>query len=142
MATKFSDASPGRPAVTGCGRPSAAQLSWAIAFGVSLGVGIAVLRHLTVPPAARYLLPAVPLAIGFFYLRAMVRDMRRQMDELQLRIYLEAAAVAVGGLFIFLLIYPMLEAAGFVAGLDPFVVLAVMCGLGVTGYLAARRRYR
>jgi len=142
MATKFSDASAGRRSVAGCERPSVAQLSWAIAFGVSLGVATAVLKHLTVPVPLRYLIPAVLLALGTLYMRAMVRDIRRQMDELQLRIYLEATAVAVAGLFIILLIYPTLEVGHLVAPLDAYTVLALMTALGIAGYFGARRRYR
>ena len=127
---------------SGCGRPSARQMLWAIVFGISLTVGTAVLRHLQLPAAVRYLIPAVPLLVGFFYMRAMVADIRRQMDELQLRIYLEAAAVVVCGLFLIALSYPMLQAANLAGPLDYLVVLVLIGLLGAIGYISAARRYR
>jgi len=121
---------------------SVGQLFWSMAFFVSLGLGTVVLHRLTVPVAARYLVAIVPLLAGFLYIRAMVRDIDRQMDELQRRIYLEAAAVAVCGLFIVMLAYPLIHAAGVVGQLDYLVVLFILGLLGAAGYLNARRRYR
>ncbi len=97
---------------------------------------------MSLPAAARYLIPAIPLLAGFFYIRAMVTDIRRQMDELQLRIYLEAAAVVVCGLFILMLVYPLLEAAHLVGPLNYLIVLGLIFVLGLVGYLSAVRRYR
>ena len=105
-------------------------------------MGTAILRYLTVPAAVRYLFPAVPLLAGVLWMRAIVDDIRRQMDELQLRIYLEAAAVVVCGLFIVLLTYPMLQAARLVGPLDSSFVLVLIAVLLSVGYLSARRRYR
>ena len=127
---------------SGCGRPSARQMLWAIVFGFSLVVGTAILRLLQLPTAVRYLIPAVPLLVGLLYMRAMVGDIRRQMDELQLRIYLEAAAVVVCGLFIIALVYPLLQAARLVGPLDYLVVLVLIVLLGIGGYITAARRYR
>ena len=142
MTTGLSASVSGRRALGGCGRPSGRQLGWAIAFGVSLGVATAVLRHLVLSAPVRYLVPAVPLLLGVLYVRALVDDIRRQQDELQLRIYLEAAAVVVCGLFIIMLIYPLLVAARLVGPLDDFVVLILLAVLLVLGYIFARRRYR
>ena len=125
-----------------CGRASGRQFLWAIVFGISLGLGTALLRHLSLPAAVRYLIPAFPLVFGLLYVRAMVGDIRRQMDELQLRIYLEAAAVVVCGLFIITLTYPLLEAAHLVGPLDYLVVLVLIAALGIIGYMIAARRYR
>src|SRR6266567_7205988 len=124
MVTELKPAAPeSRPLRSGCGRPSGREVVWSIVFGVTLAIGTAVLRYLSLPPAARYLIPVLPILFGLLYMRAMVDDIRRQMDELQLRIYLEAAAVVVGGLFIIALIYPLLQAAHFVGPLDYFAVL-------------------
>jgi len=143
MSTGLSATASGRRSfLQGCGRPSGRQLLYAIAFGISLGVATAVLRHLTLPAAVSYLVPAVPLLCGLLYVRAMVDDIRRQMDELQLRIYLEAAAVVVCGLFIVMLIYPLLEAAHLVGPLDSLMVLVLIAALLVVGYITAMRRYR
>jgi hypothetical protein len=142
MTTGLKPTPPKRGVLAGCGRPSGRQLAWAIVFGVSLSIGLAVLRYLTVPTAVRYLIPAVTLFAGAQYLRVLVRDMHRQKDELQLRIYLEAAAVVVCGLFILMVTYPMLEAARLVGPLDSFGVFVLMVVLGVVGYISGVRRYR
>jgi hypothetical protein len=118
------------------------QLFWSMAFFVSLGLGTVALHRLPLPPAGRYLVPIIPMVAGFFYIRAMVRDIHSQMDELQRLIYLEAAAVTVCGLFIAMLAYPLLQAAGVVGQLDYLVVLFLVGLLGAAGYADARRRYR
>jgi hypothetical protein len=128
--------------LTGCGRPSGNQLIWAAVFGVSLPVVALILKHWDLPPAARYALVLFSLATGAQYVRAMVRDTRRQMDELQLRIYLEASAVVVCGLFVLMLTYPILVAAHLAGTLDYTIVLVLIVALGVVGYINAWRRYR
>ena len=100
------------------------------------------MRLLTLPAAVRYLIPAVPLFAGVQYVRVLVSDIRHQMDELQLRIYLEAAAVVVCGLFLLMITYPLLQAANLVGPLDYFVVLVLMVVLGIMGYISGVRRYR
>jgi hypothetical protein len=141
MATGLKPISPKRY-VLGCPWPSGQEWFWAILFGMLLPVGLTLLRHLHLPTAVRYLIPAVLLFAGAQYLRALVRNMRRQMDELQLRIYLEAAAVVVCGLFILMLTYPLLEAAHLVGALDCYVVLGLIVVLGIVGYISGVRRYR
>jgi hypothetical protein len=142
MSTGFPATASSRRSVKGCGRPSRQQLYWSIAFGVSLILGEAVLRYLTVPAAVRYLVPGVPLLAGLLFVREMVRDIQRQKDELQLRIYLEATAVVVCGLFIVMLTYPILEAARLVGSLDHLFVEVLIAVLLIIGYIGARRRYR
>ncbi len=137
-----SEAAPQHGVVLGCGRPSTLQLVWAVVFGVTLSLGIAVLRHLTLPTAVRYLVPFVPLFAGIEYILVMVRDTGRQQDELQLRIYLEAAMVVVCGLFVLMLCYPLLEAAQLLGPLDSYMVLVMIVLLGAVGYFSAYRRYR
>lgn len=126
----------------GCGRPSGRQLLWVMLFSVSMGIAGPVLRLLTMPAAVRYLIPTVPLFFGAQYVRALVSDSRRQMDELQLRIYLEAAAVVVCGLVIIMITYPLLQAAHLMGPLDYLVVLVLIVVLGIVGYVNAVRRYR
>src|SRR6267154_1582472 len=135
MMTELKPAAPPRRVLAGCGRPSGRQLLWAIVFFVSLGIGLAVLRHWALPVAARYLVPVIPLFAGAGWVLVFVRDVRRQMDELQLRIYMEAAAVAVCGLFVLMLSYPLLQAAHLVGPLDHTVVLALIVVLGIVGYI-------
>jgi hypothetical protein len=125
-----------------CGKPSVSQMVWAVAFFLLLAIVQVVLRRVELPAGARYLLPIAPLGAGFFYMRSMVTDTRRQLDELQLRIYLEAAVVIVCGLFVVMLSYPLMQAAGWVGPLDHSFVMLVLFGLGAIGYITARRRYR
>jgi hypothetical protein len=142
MTTQLSATASGRRSVGGCERPSGRQILWAIAFGASLIAATAILRYLNMPAAVRYLVPAVPLLCGLVYVRVLVDDIRRQRDELQLRIYLEAAVVVLCGLFIVMLIYPLLEAAHLVGPLNSFIVLDIITVLLLVGYFTARRRYR
>jgi hypothetical protein len=104
--------------------------------------GTAALRHLDLPAPLRYAIPVVPLVIGWFYLRATMDDLRRQLDELILRMYLETAAVVVIGLFAVILSYPLFQAAQLVGPMDYPVVLALMAVLTVIGFTRASRRYR
>src|SRR5579871_5322881 len=72
--------SPQGHVVEGCGRPSGRQLVWAMVFGVSVSVGLALLRHLSMPPIVRYLIPVVPVLTGARYMQVLVNDTRRQQD--------------------------------------------------------------
>jgi hypothetical protein len=125
-----------------CGKPSRSQVVWGAAFFLLLAVVQVVLRRLELTAGAKYLLPLAPLGAGFFYMRSMVTDTRRQLDELQLRIYLEAAVVIVCGLFVVMLSYPLMQAAAWVGPLEHSFVMLVLFGLGAIGYFTARRRYR
>ena len=142
MATGLKTTSPRRSFLGSCGWPSGWQFVWAIVFGVTSSVGLALLKHLKLPGPVRYLMPAIPLLAGVQYMLVLVRDMRRQQDELQLRIYLEAAAVVVCGLFIVMICYPLLEMAHLVGPLDSLYVLGLIVVLGIVGYVSGVRRYR
>ena len=142
MQTELKPSAPARRILGSCARASTRQIVWAVLFFVSTSVGLAVLRHLSIPRALGYAIPVFPLFDGVQYLRALVNDMRRQMDELQLRIYMEAATVAVCGLFILMVAYPVLEAAHLAVALDYSVVMALVVGLGIAGYISGVRRYR
>ena len=142
MTTEMKTAVP-EPRSAACfGRPSKRQLLWSITFGLSLVAGMVALRHLSLPLSVQYLVAAVPVFAGAMYINAMVCDVRRQMDELQLRIYLEAAAVVVCGLFLMMCTYPLLQAAHLVGPLDWGIVLIIMGVLGTIAYVRALRRYR
>ena len=65
-----------------------------------------------------------------------------RLDELQLRIQLEAAATACLGVFLVTLVYPIFQFAGFVGPLQPYYVIFLLVGLLLVGYLNANRRYR
>lgn len=127
---------------SGCGRPSVSQIVWSVVFFSLIVVEGAVARLVALPGAVRAVLPVAPLVAGFFYMRAAVKDTRRQLDELQLRIYLEAAAVVVCGLFVLFLTYPLMQTAGWVGPMDESAVLFALIAFGAIGYFTARRRYR
>ena len=78
---------------------------------------------------------------GVLLYRALIRDIREQSDELQLRVYLEAAAMAICGLFVVMLSYSTMQEAGWVGTLD-YAVVMLLIGFSAIGYIVARRRYR
>ena len=142
MKLTLDSTSPSEFRKSSCGRGfSERQLWWALAFGASLIAVTLALRHLSLPPFIRLLTCLVPLGTGFMYMLNLVRDMRNQMDELRLRIYLEASVVVVCGLFIIMLTYPTLMEAGILPALDYSIVMVLMVALLTGGYLTARRRY-
>jgi hypothetical protein len=126
----------------GCGRPSGRLLVWSIVFSLTWVVGSILLPRFTFPTAIQYLIAAIPVFAGGMYINAIVRDVRRKRDELQLRIYLEAAAVVVCGLFLLMFTYPLLQAVHLVGPLDSGRVLVFMAVLLVVAYFRAKRRYR
>ena len=79
---------------------------------------------------------------GVLLYRALIRDIREQSDELQLRVYLEAAAMAICGLFVVMLSYSTMQEAGWVGPLDYPLVVMLLIGFWAIGYIVARRRYR
>jgi hypothetical protein len=83
----------------------------------------------------------VPVACSLAYVRQLIRDLRR-LDELELRIQLEAAATACLGVFVAAMIYPVMQIAGFVGPLQPYYVVFFLVGLVLVGYFNAIRRYR
>ena len=131
-----------RGVLAGCGRPSGPQLLWAMVFAITMGVGLTLVRKLALPTAVQYLIAVAPLFAGAQYLRVLARDIRKQLDELQIRIYMEAAATVVCGLFILMISYPLLQAAHLVGPLDHFVVEVLIAVLGIAGYISGVRRYR
>ena len=131
-----------RRPLNACGRPSAAQVYWGLAFFVTLIAGVLVARNFVLATPFRQIVPLVPLAAGAFYMRAFIRDIHAQTDELQLRIYLEAGAITVGGLFILMMTYPLLQKGGLVGPLDSTVVLVMLGLLAMAGCFKAARRYR
>jgi hypothetical protein len=126
----------------GLGQSSTEQLVWSLLFFGSLSVVAVVTRHLSLPFGVKLVLPGCPLVAGFFYIRALIRDIRRQSDELQLRIYLEAAAMAICGLFVVMLSYSTMQEAGWVGPLDYPLVVMLLISFSAIGYVVARRRYR
>jgi hypothetical protein len=89
----------------------------------------------------KLLILAVPLASAAAYIHFLPREMRR-LDELQLRVHLEAASVACLGTFVLMLIHPAVQYAGFVGPLRPAYGVYPMLVLVGLGCLNAARRYR
>jgi hypothetical protein len=131
-----------RRPLSACGRPSATQVYWGLAFFVTLFACMFVNRYFVLATPFRQMAPLVPLAAGAFYMRAFIRDLHTKKDELQLRIYLEAGAITVGGLLILMMTYPLLQKGGLVGPLDSTVVLVMIGLLAVAGCFKAARRYR
>ena len=130
------------PAPDPCGRPSLSQLVSAVLFFASLGLAAVTLGRDDLWPGVRYLVPVLCLGAGVAYVKTMLRDLRARSDELQLRIYLESTALTSHGLFVAMLVYPAFQKAGLVGPLDYSVVLFLLVGLGLGGFLVASRRYR
>ncbi|MGY8526241.1 hypothetical protein [Paracidovorax citrulli] len=89
---------------------------------------------------ARAAIALTPMIPGVGICWAVVRNLRR-MDELQLRINLEALAVAFAGTALLTFAYGFLEGVGF-PRLSLFVVWPLMAGLWIVGGLLCGRRYR
>jgi hypothetical protein len=142
MTTELKATSAGHRTAQGCGQVSGRQLVWLIVFGLTWVAGSILLQRFTLPTAIQYLIAAIPVIAGGIYINALVCDIRRKRDELQLRIYLEAAAVVVCGLFLLMFTYPLLQAVHLVGPLDSGRVLVFMAVLLAVAYFRAVRRYR
>jgi hypothetical protein len=125
-----------------CRRGSVGQFVSAITLALAIAGAILLedFRPLLATPW-KVLILAVPLASAAAYIHFLLRDMRR-LDELQLRVHLEAASVACLGTFVLMLIYPAIQYSGFVGQIRPVYVVYMMLALAGLGYLNAVRRYR
>jgi hypothetical protein len=127
-------------------RATLVQTLWLLGMALSTAAGLLVLAllkyrgyHPTLP--LRAVAVAIPLFCGVAYTFRLLRDLAR-LDELQLRIQLEAAATACLGVFIASILYPIFQFAGFVGPLQPFYATFLLAGLLLVGYFNASRRYR
>jgi len=121
------------------GKPSKAQIIWAVLFALALTANEFVRKSAGID-AYRWLLP-VPVICGIFYVIHVVKDMAR-IDEMQQRIYLEAAAATCLGLFLLGLLHPTFERAGLIGPLEGIHV-SIAVGLLVTvGFFVSAWRYR
>lgn len=111
------------------------------AYVLLLLCSIAVLRSGVVTADwARAAIALTPMLPGVGICWAVVRNLRR-MDELQLRINLEALSVAFAGTALLTFAYGFLEGVGF-PRLSLFVVWPLMAALWMVGGLLCGRRYR
>ena len=122
-------------------RGTLVQTLWLLGMGFSTAGGILLISWLKPALPFRILAVAVPLVCGAAYAVRLLRDLAR-LDELQLRIQLEAAATACLGVFLVTLVYPVFQFAGFVGPLQPYYVIFLLVGCLFVGYLNANRRYR
>jgi hypothetical protein len=124
-----------------CGRPSFAQFLWAVLFSASSGISLVIVREPTRGPAVKWAAAIIPVVCGVILIGAVIRDMSK-MDELQRRVFTEAAAVALLGVLVMGLVYPAFQRAGFVGPLSPPLVSLAALLLALLGYMNAWRRYR
>lgn len=122
-------------------RGTLVQTLWLLGMAFTTSAGILLIALLKPALPIRILAVAVPLVFGAFYAFRLLRDLAR-LDELQLRIQLEAAATACLGVFLVTIVYPVFQIAGFVGPLQPYYVIFLLVGLLLVGYLNANRRYR
>jgi len=122
-------------------RETRAQVFWILATSIATAGGILLIALLKPSLPFRILAVALPVACGAAYTVRLVRDFAR-LDELQVRVLLEAAATACLGVFLGSLLYPIFRIAGFVGELQPFYVTFLLVGLLLFGSFNANRRYR
>jgi hypothetical protein len=117
------------------------ELSAALALYAALLVAsIELLQHVAVPAPWRDAIALSPMAAAALMAWVMLRQMRR-MDELQVRIQLEALGFAFAGTALATFSYGFLEGLGW-PRLSMFVVWPLMAGLWMVGLFLARRRYQ
>ncbi|HEX7687977.1 MAG TPA: hypothetical protein VF453_09735 [Burkholderiaceae bacterium] len=117
------------------------ELSAALALYAALLVGsIELLQHVAVPAPWRDAIALSPMAAAAVMAWVMLRQLRR-MDELQVRIQLEALGFAFAGTALATFSYGFLEGIGW-PRLSMFAVWPLMAGLWIVGQLLARRRYQ
>jgi len=124
-----------------CFQKARAQVLWALATGLTSAGGIVLIVLLKPALPIRILAVAVPLGCGAAFTVQLLRDFAR-LDELQVRILLEAAATACLGVFLAVNLYPIFRFAGFVGELQPYYVSLLLAGLILFGSFNAKRRYR
>ena len=122
-------------------RGTTIQTLWLLGMAFATAGGILLIALLKPALPFRILAVAVPVVCGVAYAFRLLRDLAK-LDELQLRIQLEAAATACLGVFLVTMLYPILQIAGFVGPLQPYYVIFLLVGLLLAGYLNANRRYR
>lgn len=123
-----------------CTDSRATLLAALVAAGVLLAAS-AGLKFLDLGGVPRLLVALVPVPFFALMLLFMVRDSRR-LDEMMRKVQLEALAVAFGGTALVVLLLGQLQRAEVLGEENLGVVVAVMAGSYLLGYLMALRRYR
>jgi len=117
------------------------ELSIAFAAYAALLVGsIELLQHVVIAAPWRDLVALSPMLAAVAMPWVILRELRR-MDELQMRIQLEALGFSFAGTAILTFSYGFLEGLGY-PRLSMFSVWPVMAVLWIVGLVLARRRYQ
>jgi hypothetical protein len=111
-----------------------------LVYGLMLAGSITLLTHVDVVRPWRDLIALSPMIPAAAMAWVILRELRR-MDELQLRIQLEALGFSFAGTAILTLSYGFLEGLGY-PRLSMFTVWPILATLWVVGLVLARRRYR
>ena len=116
------------------------ELSLAFAaYGVLLVASIELLQHVAIATPWRDLVALSPMLAAVIMPWVILRELRR-MDELQMRIQLEALGFSFAGTAVLTFSYGFLEGLGY-PRLSMFAVWPIMAVLWIVGLLLARRRY-
>jgi len=117
------------------------ELSIAFAAYAALLVGsIELLQHVAIAAPWRDLVALSPMLAAVAMPWVILRELRR-MDELQMRIQLEALGFSFAGTAVLTFSYGFLEGLGY-PRLSMFSVWPVMAVLWIVGLVLARRRYQ
>jgi len=111
-----------------------------LAYAALLVLSIDVAEHMRQDAPLRTLVVLTPMVPCGAAAWAIMRQLRR-MDELQMRIQLEALGFSFAGTALLTFGYGFLEGGGF-PRLSLFTVWPVMATLWIMGCLLARRRYQ
>jgi len=110
-----------------------------VLYGLLLVGSIELLGHVTVPSPWRDAIALSPMIAAALMAWVVLRQLRR-MDELQVRVQLEAFGFAFAGTALATFSYGFLEGLGW-PRLSMFVVWPLMAVLWMAGQALARRRY-
>ncbi len=111
-----------------------------VVYGAMLVGSIELLSHVQMPSPWRDVVALSPMLACVAATWVILRELRR-MDEMRLRIQLEALGFAFAGTALLTFSYGFLEGLGY-PKLTMFTVWPVMAVLWVVGIAVARRRYQ
>ena len=109
-------------------------------YGLLLVGSIELLSHVAIAAPWRDVIALSPMLAGLAMPWVVLRELRR-MDELQMRIQLEALGFSFAGTALLTFSYGFLEGLGY-PRLSMFDVWPVMAVLWLIGLVLARRRYQ
>ncbi|MEP3329766.1 hypothetical protein [Sedimentitalea sp.] len=110
------------------------------AYAATLFISQSLLAHYPESQSIRVLVALSPMLPAAFICGVVVRSIRN-LDELQLRLQLEALAISFAGTALFTFSYGFLEGIG-LPKISMFVVWPLMATLWVIGVILGRLRFR